>query len=74
MVLAANSGPRVKHVSRSAVMAHAPPSIKPPATNLRLSALPANEKCKIWNEEKTIRDYSDDEIERSKAAKVDYDW
>lgn len=68
-----NSGPRVKHVSRSAHMAQGEPAVVQP-TDIRLSALPPGEKCKIWNEKSLLTDYSDDEIEESKARKLDYDW
>ena len=68
-------GPRVKHVSRSANMAQGDPAIKHPVATFRLSALPAEEKCKIWSEEQTLsKSYSDEEIEKSKSAKLDYDW
>lgn len=70
-----DSGPRVKHVSRSAKMAQGEPALLQTA-NFRLSALPPDEKCKIWNEEQSmLREFSDDEdIEESKVAKTTYNW
>lgn len=70
-----SSGPRVKHVSRSVNMAQGAPAVKHPAAAVRLSALPAEEKCKIWNEELSLsKSYSDEDIEKSKTTKHDYDW
>ena len=68
-----NSGPRVKHVSRSANKAQGEPAIVQP-TDLRLSALPPDEKCKIWNDKSLQEDFSDEEIEQSKSARVQYNW
>jgi len=43
--------------------------------DLRLSALPPDEKCKIWNEEQSLlAGYSDEEIEWSKSAKQAFNW
>lgn len=71
------SGPRVKHVSRSACVAQGEPAIIYPSSNLRLSALPPDEKNRIWSEKQlSDEEYSDDDkaIERSKSAKVKYRW
>ena len=68
-----NSGPRVKHVSRSAYKAQGEPACLQP-TDFRLSALPPDEKCKIWNEKSLLEDFSDDEIEQSKTARLEYNW
>lgn len=66
------SGPRVKHVSRSVSKLQGEPAVLQPA-GCRLSALPPDEKCKIWNDS-MLGDSSDEEIEQSKSAKLEYDW
>jgi len=46
-------GPRIKHVSRSATIVQGQGEaavVGPASPTMRLSALPPEEKCKIWNE------------------------
>lgn len=65
----------MKHVSRSAYVAQGELAVIQPPANLRLSALPPEEKTRIWNERQLLdEEFSDDDdvIERSKYGKVKY--
>lgn len=56
-----SEGPRIKHVSRSAQIAQGEPAMIGGNADLRLSALPVEEKSKIWTQLPESSEDEDDE-------------